>query len=61
MLTISRLKQGEGELEAFNLEIGRAHRREKMANEDDRGEDEKAFRKAFYQMAYRVENLFVDY
>ena len=61
MLTRSRLKRGEGVLEAFNPEFGLAHRREKMADEDYRGEDEKAFRKAFYRMPDRVEKLFADY
>jgi len=50
MLTRSRLKQGEGQLETFNPEIGCAHRRKKMADEDYQEEDKKAFRKAFYQM-----------
>ena len=54
MLTRSRRKRGEGVLEAFNPEIGCAHRREKM-------EDEKAFYKAFYQMADKVEKIFTDY
>ena len=61
MLTRSRLKWGEGVLEAFNLEIGHAHQREKMADEDYRWEYEKAFYKNLYQMVERVENLFVDY
>ena len=47
MLTRSRLKRGEGVLEAFNPEIGHAHQKEKMADEDYQGEDEKAFRKVF--------------
>ena len=48
-------------LEAFNPNIGRAHRRKKMANEEYREEDEKAFRKDFYQMADIVEKMFAHY
>ena len=61
MLTTSILKQGEGVLEAFSLEIGRAHQGEKTADEDYRGEAENAFYKDFYQMADRVEKLFANY
>ena len=61
MLTRIKLRHGEGVLEEFNPEIGRAHRRNKMTCEEYREEDEKAFRKAFYQMADRVEKLFADY
>ena len=61
MLTRSRIKWGECVLEAFNPEIGRAHRREKVAKKDNLGEDEKAFPKAFYQMEDQVEKLFVNY
>ena len=32
-----------------------------MEDEDYQEEDEKAFCKAFYQMANKVENLFADY
>ena len=53
--------RGEGVLESYNQEIGCAHRREKMEDEGYWGEDEKAFRKAFYQMAGVVEKLFADY
>ena len=48
MLTRSRLKRGEGQLETFNPDIGCANRRKKMANEDYHEEDEKAFHKDFY-------------
>ena len=61
MLTRSNIKRGEGVLEAFNLEIGHAHQKEKMTDEDYQGEDEKAFHKAFYQMEDRVEKLFAYY
>ena len=43
MLTISRLKRGEVQLETFNLEIGCAHRRKKMEDEEYQKEDEKDF------------------
>ena len=61
MLIGLKLKHGEGVLEAFNPEIGRAHRRKKMADEKYREENEKTFCKAFYQMADRLEKLFADY
>ena len=48
-------------IEAFNPDIGCAHRRKKMVDEEYREEDEKAFRKDFYQMADIVEKLFADY
>ena len=60
MLTRSRFQRGEGDIEAFDPKIG-SRRRKKMASEDYREEDEKAFRKDFYQMADRVEKLFADY
>ena len=47
--------------ESFNPDIGRAHRRKKMADEEYWEEDEKAFYKDFYQMVDRIEKLFVDY
>ena len=61
MLTRSRLKRGEGQLETLNPNIGRAYQRKKMTDESYREEDEKAFHKAFYQMSDRVEKMFVDY
>ena len=60
MLTRSRFQHGEGELETFDPKTS-SRRRKKMASEDYREEDEKAFHKAFYQMVDRVEKLFVDY
>ena len=47
--------------ESFNPNIGRAHRRKKMADEEYWEEDEKAFHGNFYQMADRLEKMFVDY
>ena len=61
MLTRSRLKQGEGQLETFNPKIGCAHRRYKMVDEEYREEDEKAFHKDFYQKVEIVEKLFAYY
>ena len=61
MLIRSRIEKGEGVLEYFNLEIGRAHRREKMEDEDYWGEYENSFRNAFYQIVDIVEKLFADY
>ena len=61
MLTRLKLKRGEGELEAFNPEIGHAHRRKKMTYEVYREEDKKAFHKYFYQMIDIVEKMFADY
>ena len=53
--------QGEDVLESSNPEIGCAHRRGKMEDEDYRGKDEKAFHKDFYQMEDIVEKLFANY
>ena len=61
MLTRSRLKRGEGVIETLNPNIRRPHRREKMADEEYKEEDEKAFRKTFYQKVNRVEKLFANY
>ena len=60
MLTRSRFQRDEGEIETFDPEIG-SRRRKKMASEDYQEEHEKAFRKAFYEMADRVEKLFAYY
>jgi hypothetical protein len=38
MLTRAKHKQGEGNLKTFNPEVGRASRRNKMAEEDKRDE-----------------------
>ena len=61
MLTRDKLKASKGELDPFNPKFGHAHWTKKMENEDYQVEDEKAFRKAFYQMVDRVEKLFGDY
>ena len=61
MLTRSRLERGEGQLETFNPEIGHAHRRNKMVDEEYREKDEKAFHNAFYHMEDKVEKMFSYY
>ena len=61
VLTRSRIKRGEVQLETSNPEIGHAHRRNKLADEDYQEEDEKDFHKVFYQMEDMVEFFFVDY
>ena len=45
-------------LKEFNLDIGCAHRRNKMVNEYYQEEYEKVFCKPFNQMANKVENCF---
>jgi len=57
MLTRSRLRRGEGTLQACDPEAGRARQRRNMGDED-RNEEELNFRKTFYTMADRVERLF---
>ena len=61
MLTRSRIKRGEGQLETFNLEIECAHWRKKMSDEYYREEDDKDFHKDFYQMVDIVEKSFANY
>ena len=51
MLMRAKLQAGEGTLEPYNSEIGRAHRRRKMDANDSHTEMEENFRKAFYMMA----------
>jgi len=61
MLTRAKLQAGEGTLEPYNSEIGRAHRRRKMDANDARIEMEANFHKVFYMMADKVDKLFADY
>ena len=61
MLTRSRLKRGEGQLEIFNPEIGHAYRINKMEDEEYREKYEKAFHNAFYHMEDKVEKMFSYY
>ena len=61
MLTRAKLQAGEGTLEPYNSEIGRAHRRRKMDANDARTEMEANFHKVFYMMADKVDKLFADY
>ena len=48
MLTRAKIKEGEGELDPFNLEIGHVAQRKEMADKDYGAKDEKDFCKAFY-------------
>ena len=61
MLTRTKLKAGEGELEPFNPETGRETQRKKMAYDDACSEHDEASHKAFQQMLDKVDQLFVDY
>jgi hypothetical protein len=51
MLARAKNKQGEGTLKTFNLEVGHASRRKKMAEEDKHVENEKSFHMVFYRMS----------
>ena len=55
------MQAGEGTLEPYNSEIGRAHRRKKMDANDARTEMEAKFHKVFYMMVDKVDKLFADY
>ena len=55
ILTRAKHKQGEGTLKSFNLEVGHASWRKKMAEEDKRDEQEKNFHMVFYRMSEMVE------
>ena len=57
MLTRNRLRRGEGKINSFDLEAGRAHRRRNM-DDDVQNEEELKFWKTFYTMADRVEKMF---
>ena len=57
MLTINRLQIGEGMLQYFDPEVGRAHQRRNM-DDDARHEKELNFHKTLYTMADWVEKLF---
>jgi hypothetical protein len=61
MLTRAKHKDGEGTLNNFNPEIGRASRRKKMDEEDKRDEQEKKFHMVFYRMSKMVERMYGDY
>ena len=53
MLIRNGLRRGEGKLNSFDLEVGHAHRRRNMADEEARYEEEFNF-KSFYIMAENV-------
>ena len=61
MLTRAKLQAGEGTLEPYNSEIGRAHQRRKMDANDAYIQMEEKFHKVLYMMADKVDKLFVDY
>ena len=61
MLMRDKLQAGEGTLEPYNSEIGRAHRRRKMDANDSHIEMEAKFHKVFYMMTDKVDKLFADY
>jgi len=48
MLTRAKLKEGEGKLKTFNLEIGRATRGRKMGDEERCVKHEHNFHKIFH-------------
>jgi hypothetical protein len=61
MLTRSKHKQGEGNLNNYNPEVGRASRRKKMAEEDKCDEHEKKIHMVFYCMSEMVKRIYGDY
>ena len=61
MLTRNKLKEGEGQLVPYDLEIGHVQWNNNIAEEEVHTELEKAFHKSFYQMADWVEQLFAKY
>jgi hypothetical protein len=56
MITRDKHKQGEGTLNTFNPEVGRASRRKKMAEEEY-----KNFHMVFYCMPEMVKRMYGDY
>ena len=61
MLTRAKIKTCEGELVSYNPNIGHAQRGRRIEDDGVGTENEKAFHKAFYQMADMVEELFAYY
>ena len=59
MLTRGRIERGEGNLEPFDPEVGRAPRIRNMAEEEARIEEERNFRKSFYSMAENISQLVI--
>lgn len=57
MLTRNRFRRGEWKLKSFNPEVGNAHRRRNMANEEAHYEEKHNYRKIFYTMAEKVNQL----
>jgi hypothetical protein len=61
MLTRDKHKQAEGTHKTFNPKFGRAYRRNKMAEEDKRDEQDKNFHMVFYHLSEMVEQMYGDY
>jgi hypothetical protein len=61
MLTRAKHKHGEGTLNTFNLKVGHASQRKKMAEEEKHDEQEKKFHMVFYHMSEMVERMYGDY
>jgi hypothetical protein len=61
MLTKAKNKQGEGTLNNFNPEVGRASQMKNMEEEDKRDEQEKKLHMVFYRMSEMVERMYGDY
>ena len=61
MISRAKHKQGEGNLNTFNPDVGRASRRRKMAEEDKCDEQDKKFHMVFYHMSEMVERMYGDY
>lgn len=57
MLIRNKLQRGEGELEPFNPEAGRAPRRINMDEDEAHIEEKRNFRKTFYSMAENISQL----
>jgi len=61
MFTRAKLKVGEGKINTFNLEIGRATRWRKIEDEELCADNEEDFHIALYRISSMVEKLFAYY
>ena len=61
MLTRNKLQRGEGKLKSFDPKVGHARQRRNMAEEEAFWEEERSYRKAFYNMVEKVDKLFAEY
>jgi len=59
MLTRGKLQRGEGNLEPFEPEVGRAPRRRNMAEEEACIEEERNFKNTFYSMEENISQLVI--